>query len=566
MKIDKLKRNLRIPCIIVAMVLLSLCIGQQESGPEAAPEAAPPTTAPPPGDIYMAPGGDGAEAVIGPDQGVEFQQVDFEFTEVVLRDSNWGQIQADPLVLADSTWIEGGFLNVFTTYGWPVQNLPLSIYDDLGPITAYFNLGLPIPPDILDCTKLLSENTGKEHIIEEIHYEVPEDEYIDLLRYELDLYITDEESTVTDEMKECAQELLDYLDSLPLEEQYQIAEIYVTSYYAAYYGGPPPDALSHDVTVLSAYVTYSEEPLLEVQEGFLIEFPVESVVWNAEGVGGFTTGVGTAPPVPTISSTRIVEQHILPNPENVQTARHQCFPMSIANSLQYLENTYGLSVPNDHEPGLEGDDTLVGQLDTESNRSVISRENGSGVWFTPMLRGKFSYLNKNGLKDALVHTHQGRGYGTQPDQALPDGDFTEYGITSTDDGATVTLEWIRRQIEEGNDIELVFSFDDKHGNPTGGHAVRVVGFEIDESGAFYIYYVHDRVQSNDGIGLETVRVCVQDLDGDGFLNLGSPDREIRFALSESMAQNDQLFHGNILFSQGYLLFLLLMMLRNWIFT
>ncbi|MBN1859670.1 hypothetical protein JW848_10790, partial [Candidatus Bipolaricaulota bacterium] len=38
---------------------------------------------------------------------------------------------------------------------------------------------------------------------------------------------------------------------------------------------------------------------------------------------------------------------------------------------------------------------------------------------------------------------------------------------------------------------------------------------------------------NDSAGLETVRVNVVDLDGDGMLNLGTTGREIRFAMSES---------------------------------
>lgn len=417
-------------------------------------------------------------AQIEPGMGVEFQQVDFVFTEVFLLDSNWGRATADPMVLAESTGIEEGFLNVFTDYGWPVVDLPLSIYDGLGPITTYFNLGLSVP--------------------------------------------------------------------------------------------------SQDVTVLYAYVTYSREPYTGYQEGPLIGFPVGTAVWDAEGAGGFTTEIGEPPPAPFRPSPRkivlyallnvsassvmqcfpmavanslqylgkscglefpLVESniYILPNTANVDAAKMQCFPMAVANSLQYLEDYYGLSVPHNHVKGLRGDDSLVGQLDTESNRPVISRREGSGVWFTPMLQGKFSYLIKNGLKNRLVHRHQGRGWGNPGNHALPDGDFTSSGITSTDNGATVTWEWICEQIEDGGGIELVFSFDDGNGDPTGGHAVRVIGYERNILGIYHIWYVHDSNQSDDSDGCETVYQSVWDTDGDGILNLGSKDWEIRFVLSESIA-------------------------------
>jgi hypothetical protein len=38
---------------------------------------------------------------------------------------------------------------------------------------------------------------------------------------------------------------------------------------------------------------------------------------------------------------------------------------------------------------------------------------------------------------------------------------------------------------------------------------------------------------NDEEGLEKVRQPVKDIDGDGILNLGSKNREVRFVLSES---------------------------------
>lgn len=92
-------------------------------------------------------------------------------------------------------------------------------------------------------------------------------------------------------------------------------------------------------------------------------------------------------------------------------------------------------------------------------------------------------------------------------------------------------------------MELVFSYDDAAGNPTGGHAVRIFGCGVTE-GNRWLRYLHDATQTykdaggvlrGDDVGLETHDIYVSDMDGDGMLNFGSAGREVRFALSESPA-------------------------------
>lgn len=293
-----------------------------------------------------------------------------------------------------------------------------------------------------------------------------------------------------------------------------------------------------DVKKLSAYVDLTPDPVSYFWDGPRSYYPVGRSLWNAEGAGQrFVSAVGSPPPpgltdFPYDGPNSVSGQ---PN-ENVQTAANQCFPMSIANSLQYLEEQYGVNIPNNHVPGINGDNSLVGQLDAASGRYAPSRDVGYGVWFTPMLEGKFAYLAANGLANAFTHRHQGRGYGIPPNEALPDGDFQSSGITSVDEGPVVTWEWICEQIENGEDVELVFSYEDPSGNITGGHAVRV--FECGKTlGVPWVGYLHDSIQSNgdptDSLGLEAVQVFTDDVDGDGTLNLGAPEREIRFAMSES---------------------------------
>lgn len=318
----------------------------------------------------------------------------------------------------------------------------------------------------------------------------------------------------------------------------------VSSYFTiSSQNGIPVKELRAAISATPLPIPYTEKAALLREADLRTTFPVGRAVWNAEGIGDLH--VALIEPAPTLAEMYAEialrlrpanTQHTQPNAVNVQTAVNQCFPMSIANSLQYLENRYGIAIPHNHQAGLKGDNTLVGQLDSYAGRYAPSRTTGSGVWFQPMLDGKFEYLSDNGLSGSIVHRHQGRGYGSAAaGQALPSGNFTRHGITSTDDGAAVTFSWLCEQIQKGEDVELVFSYDNASGQPTGGHAVRV--FECGTTlGVPWIGYLHDSQQSNDAAGLETVRVNVVDLDGDGMLNLGVTSREIRFAMSESRTE------------------------------
>jgi len=243
--------------------------------------------------------------------------------------------------------------------------------------------------------------------------------------------------------------------------------------------------------------------------------------------------LGDPPPPASGTTTGPTESHILPNPVNVESAKGQCFPMSVANSLQYLEDRYGLPVPNDHKQGFQGDNSLVGVLDQGSGRPAQNRRMGSGTPFRAMMKSKLEYLDDNDLEDGMVMRHQGRGYGSQP---LEDGDFTigtVFTVTSKDDGPKVSWKWICDQIKAGEDIEISYTWEDAAGAIKGGHAVRVYGCG-QTNGRPWVRYLHDRDQDNDSVGLETVKVYMEDLDGDGTPNFGARHREVLFAWSESV--------------------------------
>lgn len=299
--------------------------------------------------------------------------------------------------------------------------------------------------------------------------------------------------------------------------------------------GYPP---GEEIKLLSAYVEFTPEPYVEFHDGNRMQYTVADKIYAKVGVGDCSGElpiylIDPFPFIPTLP-TYDYTKPILNSNENVQTAWNQCFPMAIANSLQYLENLYPtyFIVPHDNVKGLKGDNSLVGQLDTYCNRDVTSRTVGYGVWFVPMLQGKFQFLADHGLAGKITHKHQGYGW----TELIPAGDFTYAGITSKDEsvGGKVTFDWIEKQLRACEDVEIAVRW-----GSDGGHAVRVYGCGK-TMGKPYIRYLDDGIQTSsygdphDTLGLEWVKVYVQDLDGDGMLNFGSSNDEIMFALAESV--------------------------------
>ena len=268
-----------------------------------------------------------------------------------------------------------------------------------------------------------------------------------------------------------------------------------------------------------------------------VEYELGRAEWNAHGVAEEYNDVfypGPAPVAARVSDARAPGTEtwaLYQTVVNVECAEDQCFPMAIANGLQFLEGEGVLTIPHAHALGLKGDSTLVGMLCTACDRTVTSRTDGDGVWFPAMLDGTFLYLDENQLGNALVHRHQDRGYGdVTDDEALPAGNFTRYSITSTDGGANITWDWIVERFRDGCALTAVYTFETFSGG-LGGHAVRITGVGV-LAGEAWLRYSHDANQGHDTNGLEDALVMWGDEDNDGLFNFGSAGSELRFVFAE----------------------------------
>jgi len=222
------------------------------------------------------------------------------------------------------------------------------------------------------------------------------------------------------------------------------------------------------------------------------DFLVGDVNQNAQGFGVY--------PVPDPFNNPIDATLIIYDPAglldafwqpfgpNVEQDDNQCAPASVANSLQWLEDTYGIDVPHEHVPGIR-DNSLVGELDQDMGRPAHQGVGGTGV-----IGGKLQYMSDNGLADDLNCKHK-NGPSTNPDWSrLPERDTTVGDATSEyDDDPDVSLiDWIIAEVNAGEDVELGWIYPGG-----GGHFVRVfAGGHV--NGVPWIGFLEDADQGSDG--------------------------------------------------------------------
>lgn len=243
-----------------------------------------------------------------------------------------------------------------------------------------------------------------------------------------------------------------------------------------------------EVPILIAALELTPQPLLAYAPAPSAGsfFEVGSVPFDAQGRNALMAVPPAAPPDPDalvflpggLISGVVQEGH-----PSVEQDDNQCGPASVANSLQWLEDEYGVDVPHDHVPGIEGDPpgSLVGQLD-----EAMGREQGETVPDEQAILGKLRYIDRNGLADDLVVKHWGGAFAA--------GAFTAGGIISEDqsvDGPPL-FDWILGELEAGEDVELALGFDGG-----GGHWVDVIAAGR-ILGVPWIAWVHDADQGDPG--------------------------------------------------------------------
>ena len=319
---------------------------------------------------------------ISPEEGLLFGQLDLLYTNVQQVDSSYGLVGVDINKLTSYTGISSGYLNISTSSGWIVRNMPVDLSSGYPGISTLFDLG----------------GEGR-------------------------------------------------------------------------------------IESLEALVDFSATPSVSFPGvGEEMRFHVEDISYNAEGRGELRTVL------PTSSvDTSVIEFNLggltsstwQPGHSSIEQDTNQCGPAAVANSLQWLEDTYGINVPDNHVPGIR-DESLVGQLDQSMGRQPHQTVND-----LPFMQGKLSYIDDNDLADDLIIKYKDNG------TFLPDM-VTEGDATAKEDKSDLSItEWIHREIDQGENVELAVGWDGG-----GGHWVDLIG-SGKVLGVPWVAWVHDAFQGFD---------------------------------------------------------------------
>lgn len=238
------------------------------------------------------------------------------------------------------------------------------------------------------------------------------------------------------------------------------------------------------VTQISAYVGFSPTPQSSFPGLSLSPYPVGRLPHNAQGIDQMRP----APPAVPVDArviqfnggaTSLAWQTGHPN---IEQETNQCFPASVANSLQWLKLADGTPVPDPHRPGIL-DNSLVGKLDTSMKRVAHQVPTYRGGH-----TGKLDYIGNAGLRLFLSVRHK-----NVPGTAiLPNNNVTSSGVTSVvNNNANLSLpDWAISEVQRGSDVELGFAWDNG-----GAHIVDLIGGGY-IAGVPWVAWVHDANQGH----------------------------------------------------------------------
>jgi len=283
-----------------------------------------------------------------------------------------------------------------------------------------------------------------------------------------------------------------------------------------------------DVRSIRIYLEVTPDPVHRFSSGVFETYNVGDVVFDAGGDSeepeGFSDINPPSPEAVEFEEGGLNEWYEQPNhvPDaNVQCAVNQCVPTGYANTLQYLENTFDVSVPHDLAPGIGFHETgivvpsnsLSWYLDVLMQRNLVSFWEGNGTPPDRAIRGALQYCWE-GSTDVTVR-HQG---------IEGDVDVTWDGKkTSFHQGPTVEFSNLMEAVKKGYGVTLRF-WRFENGIHYSGHQVCVVGAGY-VLGQAKIHYCHDRKQSDefDGLVVHETYLGINSSDGNlTLLNSGNP--------------------------------------------
>lgn len=229
-----------------------------------------------------------------------------------------------------------------------------------------------------------------------------------------------------------------------------------------------------DFTDLEFYITDDSNPAASMPAPIDPPVPNTPVGDRVFVTGGYTVGA-PAPPgppqAPAAPGAQVPEIDIKRiNVPNIESATNQCAPAAVANSFEWLSDYWDLGLTDNAN-------TIVNDLDTAMGRAANQTIGPASI-----ISGKLKYVKDNKLP---VNVHF--------QSSILSADVTEGEETAKFDGGPPTWEYIKKQIELGQDVEIGYIRDGG-----GGHFVTVTGVYQKKDGTKGIHFQDDTDQNNAG--------------------------------------------------------------------
>lgn len=154
-----------------------------------------------------------------------------------------------------------------------------------------------------------------------------------------------------------------------------------------------------------------------------------------------------------------------------------CVPAATANSMQWLELT--------QKPKLNQGTTLREKLTKISKN--MKRQNNSGVSIQNFIEGKLTYVDENKLPIRVKFQSRWRN---KDHVESPDPTYGHFARNdNAADKAPPKFDWIKKELEHGEDVEMTYDIFDVDSNKyIGAHAVTLRGYyEIGDAKGLYFY-------------------------------------------------------------------------------
>lgn len=267
------------------------------------------------------------------------------------------------------------------------------------------------------------------------------------------------------------------------------------------------------ITSLTYLYSVGLQPRLAPPVGVPATAPVTESEYSPGGWGDGEKGSPGAPPAPPAPSPdqKVLDSVSRAHLDPIEQHWNHCVPGAVASSLDWLNKTYGLSFPS----------TL------NDARKIYDV-----------------------LRDAS-HMNTSTQIGTQPGviQSSKEKLFKDNNIPIAVevngpplDGTSCDTEWLSKQIKNGQDVEMGYSWPDPNHPPDGRffHCVAVQSLDAKKDGSIKVDYVHDRQQkkstdpsiNNGGLGTDNGTITKKP-NGDLGFDPGGIDGRIEGFIAES---------------------------------